>query len=227
MTRWNKDDTHYTEASQHYDLEYFRDQSRDGDVRGIINAWKFRSLVRPDQDILDFGCADGSLLKALGGRNGVEVNPHAREVAKSRGFRIEENLDAYDDASMDLIVSNHCVEHVEDPLSVVRNMRRVIRPEGTLAIVVPCHRANFPYRENDRDFHLFSWSAANLGNLVKLAGFDVIEARELKHRWPPKWRVIYHNLGAGAFHTASRLWSYIDTASSQVICVAKPAAPDR
>ncbi|SEK50093.1 methyltransferase domain-containing protein [Halomonas daqiaonensis] len=227
MSRWNKQDTNYSDACQHYDLEYFRDQSRDGDLRGAINAWKFQSLVRRDQDILDFGCGDGALLEALGGKNGVEVNPHARDAAQARGFRIEESIDAFDDASIDFIVSNHCLEHVEDPVSVIRKMRRVIRPDGTLVIVVPCHRADFAFRENDRDFHLFSWSAANLGNVVKLAGFEVLEAREVQHRWPPKWRTIYRCFGPGGFHAASRIWSRIDRTVSQVICVARPAVSDK
>ncbi len=222
MSRWEKQDTHYSDASEHYDHEYFRDQSRDGDLRGVVNAWKFTSLAQPDMDILDFGCGDGALLRALSGTNGVEVNPHAREVARARGFRIEETISDYENSSMDLIVSNHCIEHVEDPLAILREMRRVIRTAGTLAIVVPCHRADVAFREIDRDFHLFSWSAANLGNMVKLAGFDVIEAHELRHRWPPKWRMIHSRFGLRAFHAASRLWARIDRTSSQVICVARP-----
>lgn len=223
MSRWDKQETKYSDASEHYDYEYFRDQTRDGDLRGIVNAWKFETLVRPGSALLDFGCGDGALLQALGGGSGVEVNPHARATAEARGYRVEATLDAYDNRSMDLIVSNHCLEHVEDPLGVVRKMRRVIRDDGMIAIVVPCHNAGFPYREKDRDYHLFSWSAANLGNMVKLAGFDIIEAKELRHRWPPKWRVIYRRFGADAFHAASRLWARFDRSSSQVICIARPS----
>lgn len=226
MSRWNKNETRYSEASQHYDLDYFIDQTRDGELRGLINKWKFEPYLRPGLDILDFGCGDGALLKALGGRNGVEVNPHSREAAKARGFRIEEAIGDYSDASMDLIVSNHCLEHVENPLAVVREMRRVIRNDGVLVLVVPCHGADFPYRSNDRDYHLFSWSAANIGNMVKIAGFHIVEAHELLHRWPPKWRAIINLFGMGAFHLASHLWARLDRSSSQVICVAKPAIPD-
>lgn len=223
MSRWNKRETRYGDAKEHYDFDYFQDQTRDGDLRGLVNAWKFQSLVSPGMELLDFGCGDGALLKALGGSNGVEVNPHSRASAKARGFRIEEAIGAYEDASMDLVISNHCLEHVENPLAIVREMRRIIRQSGTLAIVVPCHRVNIAYRENDRDFHLFSWSAANLGNMVKLAGFDIVEARELRHRWPPKWRMILRYFGLGGFHIASRLWAFVDRSSSQVICIARPS----
>jgi SAM-dependent methyltransferase len=222
MQRWMKSNTNYTDARQHYDRDYFVDQTRDGDLRGIINAWKFKSLVQPSFQILDFGCGDGALLEALGGTNGVEVNPFSVEAARIRGLRVETSIENYDTASMDLIVSNHCLEHVENPLEAIRGMRRVIRPKGTVAIVVPCHRAGFKYKESDRDFHLFSWSAANLGNLVKLSGFDVLESRELLHRWPPKWRTIVRLFGMNTFHALSRIWARLDRSASQVMCIGRP-----
>ena len=170
MTRWDKAATDYSDATQHYDHDYFKDQTRDGPLRGIINAWKFEPYLRPGIELLDFGCGDGALLSALCGGNGVEVNPHARAAAQAHGYRIEDTIEAYADDSMDLIVSIHCLEHVEDPLSIIREMRRVIRNDGLIAIVVPCHRVDIAYRENDRDFHLFSWSAANLGNWLNSRG---------------------------------------------------------
>lgn len=222
MRRWNKSKVKYQVAAEHYDLEYFRDQSRDGDLRGAINAWKFLPYAKGRERILDFGCGDGALLKALNGHYGVEINQHAASVARNRGFEVAPTLDHFSDRSFDLIVSNHCLEHVENPLAQIRSMRRVIREDGLLVIVVPCHRASFAFCENDRDYHLFSWSAANLGNLVKLADFSVIDSRELLHRWPPKWRLLIRYIGFDAFHFCSRIWSRMDRSSSQVICIAKP-----
>ncbi|MEL7116117.1 MAG: class I SAM-dependent methyltransferase [Pseudomonadota bacterium] len=220
--RWNKDATQYRSAAEHYDASYSADQTRDGDLRGEINAWKFLPYCDDRTAILDFGCGDGALLTALGGQFGVEINPHSAKMAEARGYRVEAELEAYADDSADLIVSNHCLEHVEDPLSAVREMKRVLTSNGLVVLVVPCHNASFRYREPDRDFHLFSWSAANLGNMVKVAGFEVLEARELKHRWPPKWRLIKRYFGTRAFHAAARLWGHLDRSTSQVICVARP-----
>lgn len=225
MKHWNRDDTNYTAASEHYDQEYFRHQSRDGELRGQLNAWKFARYLEGREKILDFGCGDGSLLKAIGGGYGVEINPHAAEAARSKGLDVKSSVDELPEKFFDLIVSNHCIEHVEHPLTVIRGLRRAIKDDGLLVVCVPCHKPSFPFREKDRDFHLYSWSAANLGNMVKLGGFEVSHAEELLHRWPPKWRLIIKTLGMGAFHLCARIWAVIDRSSSQVICVAAPRQP--
>lgn len=222
MSHWNREDTTYDSAGEHYDQEYFRHQSRDGELRGKLNAWKFEKYLPGRSKILDFGCGDGSLLKVLGGSHGVEINPHAAAAAREKGLDVRSDVDQLPEKFFDLIVSNHCIEHVEHPLAVIRGLRKAIKDDGMLVVCVPCHKPGFAFREKDRDFHLYSWSAANLGNMIKLGGFEVVHAQELLHRWPPKWRHIIKYFGLGAFHIAARIWAVIDRSSSQVICVAVP-----
>lgn len=224
--RWSKTETVYSSAVEHYDDAYAADQTRDADLRGIANAWKFRPYVKEGDDILDFGCGNGSLLSVLGGKNGVEINPNSAKLARERGHDVRSTLGEWESSSFDTVISNHCLEHTEDPLSQLREIRRVIRDDGTLAICVPCHRADYPFKEVDRDFHLFSWSANNLGNLVRLAGFDVVAAHEIKHRWPPKWQFVLKRLGFGTFDLLSKIWGRLDRTASQVIVVAKPRVSD-
>lgn len=220
--RWNKPETRYQSAKDHYDRSYCVDQTKHGEWRGRANAWKFTPYLSGRNAILDFGCGDGSLLQAVGGQFGVEINPHSADMARAKGLHVKESLEEYEDSMFDLVISNHCLEHVEEPLQQIKGMRRVLRPDGLLVIVVPCHRPDFSYKESDRDYHLYSWSAANIGNLVKLAGFDILDARHLPHRWPPKWPLILRYGGMNAFHFASRIWARIATSSSQVRCVARP-----
>lgn len=219
--RWSKTATQYEKATDHYDEAYFLDQTRHGLLRGKANAWKFSPFTGDAEKILDFGCGDGALLHVLGGKYGVEVNPSSACEARKRDLVVVSGLDDLNDIVFDVVISNHCFEHLENPFEELRKIRKILRPGGTLVIVVPCHRADFPYAEADRDYHLYSWSPANLGNLVKLAGFEILCCKELKHRWPPKWPIIIEKFGLTTFHNLSLIWARLNTQSSQVRCVAR------
>jgi len=107
----------------------------------------------------------------------------------------------------------------------MRNFFRVLKPGGTLVVVTPYDDPRFAYREDDPDRHLYGWSPSNLGNLARAVGFEVHEAKEIRHRWPPKWNLILNYLGASAFHFACRLYGSLKRDRTQIRLVArKPLA---
>lgn len=207
-------------AREYYDEEYFRRQSAGGDVQGRLNAFKFREFVPAEATVLDFGCGSGALLRALAGKGrklmGVEINPSAIAVARSSGLEIFASLDEIADASVDTVISNHALEHVEDPMSAMRGMLRVLKPGGRIILVVPCDRASVGFKRNDPDLHLYSWSAGNLGNLAHVSGFQVERVDEVRHRWPPKWQRVLAFVGEPSFHRLSQIWGRLYRVRSQV-----------
>jgi len=212
-----------TSAVNHYDEEYFAWQNVDAELGAQLNKDKFTPFLRAEhRSILDFGCGGGWLLKVLPGESkiGIEINPVAREHARTLGFQVFEDFSAVADGSVDVIVTNHALEHVERPFETLRQMKRVLRQGGLLILVVPCDRANFPYSVNDRDYHLFSWSAGTLGNLANATGFKVVNAAELVHRWPPRWAMIYHRFGPALCHFACRVYGRLRRDRRQVRVVA-------
>jgi SAM-dependent methyltransferase len=58
-------------------------------------------------------------------------------------------LATFADASVDFVIANHMLEHVEDPVEALFNQLRVIRPGGVLYLSLPDPRDNF-----DRDREL-------------------------------------------------------------------------
>lgn len=213
-------------AVDHYNDEYFQSQNAGYAMRGLINMTKFRDFIPENARILDFGCGGGSLLKALGGGVGVEVNPAAAAFARRQGLQVVANLNELEDNAFDVVLSHHALEHVENPVHELRQMARVCRPSGRLIIVVPCDRPSLSFNENDRDMHLYSWSANNIGNLVKISGFRIIQAKELKHCWPPMWQTVLKCVGLQAFHIMSNVRGHMRPARSQVRVVAElPPTP--
>jgi SAM-dependent methyltransferase len=52
-------------------------------------------------------------------------------------------LEAFADESLDFVVASHVVEHLEDPVSALRAMARVLRSGGILFLVLPDARSTF------------------------------------------------------------------------------------
>ncbi len=57
-----------------------------------------------------------------------------------------ETLSTFPAQSLDFIVANHVLEHLEDPIGSLENMLRVIRPGGVLLLTLPDARHTFDSR---------------------------------------------------------------------------------
>ncbi len=53
------------------------------------------------------------------------------------------DLSAISDASLDFVIANHLVEHLDDPIRGLKEMVRVLRPGGILYIALPEPRVSF------------------------------------------------------------------------------------
>lgn len=211
-----------------YDSSYYEWQRDVGRLAAAACGFLYEPYVGPRDTVLDFGCGGGFMLARLtcGVRLGVEVNPVAREEAARQGLAAHASLDEVPPGSVDVIISNHALEHVEDPLAELRKMRRILRPGGRLVIVTPFERRS-RWRPGDINQHLFTWSPMNLGNLVGRAGFEVRSAEVVAHRFPPGGLALRRFLGPRLFHLLCLVWGRIYHPVTQVRVVAVAAdAPE-
>ncbi|HEX5215391.1 MAG TPA: class I SAM-dependent methyltransferase [Vicinamibacterales bacterium] len=184
-------------ASDHYlgdkGKEYFSWQDGGALFAGKINAHKFRDLIKPSDTVLDFGCGGGGLLANLScaRKVGVEINPAAREVARSRGIECYAAISDVPDAMADVIVSDHALEHVPFPIAALRELRGKLKSDGVLSICVPIDnwRHQNKYNPDDQNHHLHTWTAQLLGNTLFEAGFQVVSIHSRIFAWPGGWTV--------------------------------------
>jgi predicted SAM-dependent methyltransferase len=59
-----------------------------------------------------------------------------------------ETLASFADQSLDFVIANHVLEHVEDPIGALENLLRVIRPGGVLFLTLPDARHTFDARRS-------------------------------------------------------------------------------
>ena len=149
-----------------------------------VRAVYFEGVTTASDVVLDFGCATGGVVSSLPAarRVGVEVSEVSSAEARKVLDRVAGHLDEIEDASIDVAISFHALEHVPDPQAVLLGLRRVLRPSGRLRLIVPyetvlLNRQHRQWSANDPDQHLFTWTPMALGNLLSVSGFKVEQAR--------------------------------------------------
>jgi ubiquinone/menaquinone biosynthesis C-methylase UbiE len=102
-----------------------------------------RELVPTPAAVLDVGCGSGAALARLAGLYpdasvvGAEPDPELAAVARERGDVVEASAERlpFPDGTFDLVLARYVFQHLPDPVAAARELRRVLRPGGTLAAV--------------------------------------------------------------------------------------------
>lgn len=196
---------------QHYDEEYFSWQKSMGEFGGKANLLKFKKYIDKADDVLDFGSGGGYLLKNIdtqGKKIGVEVNPAARHMAKQNGIECVDSIAKVQDNSVDVLISNHALEHVDNPFFYINEFKRVVRPGGKIVLCTP-HEVSAKVRTNDINMHLYTWSPQNLYNLLSVNGLKVVECKRVIHAWMPHYLEIQRIFGWWIFNRLCNLYAGI------------------
>src|SRR5207249_6461167 len=106
---------------------------------GAINARKFRPHVNPEDTVLDFGCGGGFTLLALpcSQRLGIDPSEAALKVARDNGIEAYPSIHAVPPATVDVVITDHALEHTIRPLDELRSLRHVLKPTGRIVVVLP------------------------------------------------------------------------------------------
>lgn len=206
----------------YYGEDYYSWQQQKGRFSGLADFVNFKDYIRDTDRVVDFGCGGGFLLSNLRCKEkiGVEINAVARQHCETLGLRCLTSVDEIPDQWADTIISNHALEHVLDPIGILKVLKSKLRPGGKVVFIVPCERIDTKFVANNRDQHLFTWSPLNLGNLFTAAGYSVLESKAVFHRWVPRGHLLQPILGWKAFHAGSRLYGFLFRRLSQVRVVA-------
>jgi len=154
--------------------------------------------ARPGEIVLDLGCGAGEFSVELLGAGATPVAVDVAGEALRRARERVPGLDARlwrpgeplpaDDASVDAVWAGEVIEHVVDVAPWLSEVRRVLRPRGTLLLTTPDHGPGtllalalsprrFAEHFEPRSDHVRFFSRRTLRELLDDLGFDVAELR--------------------------------------------------
>jgi SAM-dependent methyltransferase len=149
-----------------------------------LSRYRFACSFVTDKVVLDVACGagyGGPILLAGGARRyvGVDISNDAVAVANRRyqtspelSFAIDDacNLDTIPDATIEVVVSFETVEHLQSPQLFLKNVHRVLKPNGIFVISTP-NRTRFSPGHSltskpANPFHLREWNKSEFLDLL-------------------------------------------------------------
>jgi len=151
-----------------------------------------------DSKLLDVGCGTGWLAEHFAAYTGIDGSPAAVEIARELGRNVtegnvEEPLPVADGA-FDAVVMKDVLEHVADPVAVVHEARRALRPGGLVFASSPdaqrwvwddyTHRRPFTRKSFRLLFADQGFEVLHVGFESVAPGVGVLSARTRRKRRP-------------------------------------------
>ena len=125
-----------------------------GRYDGTVHFYsRVNALLGPQSVVLDVGCGRGAHgedhceyrrhLRNMRGAHrtiiGIDVDPAGEDNPSLDSFRLIENVNHWpvEDASIDLVLADYVLEHVENPEQFFQETRRVLKPGGCFCARTP------------------------------------------------------------------------------------------
>lgn len=168
-------------------------------LRYRVKLWRRRlKIVKKfckSGELLDVGTGDGLFLKVAKTANlnvcGTEISSSAVRVAKNLydlDIHLAEIENAnFEENSFDAITIWHVIEHVRNPLEVLKKLYKLSKPGATVFVATPnldkylariiyrlMRNKPYPFYSLKGEQHLFHFTESTLKKIIKKAGFNII-----------------------------------------------------
>ena len=133
-----------------------------------VGMWRAAPMMRPPRDIEDMDPDNPPVILNLGA--GYKYIDFAENLSAETGWQAPDLYD-YADDSVETVYALHFLEHLDKLLlmQMLKQIERVLKPEGQLNVVVPYYGAQLAYQDLD---HKTFWTVETWDNLLNNKYYD-------------------------------------------------------
>ena len=223
----------YLSSLNHINQNHYESSGMHDNKEPNINNWlketEFDDKRRYDfvkekianKNVLDFGCGIGGFIemakKSARNISGVELDRALQSSFQERGLNVFLNLKEAKEQGKkkyDVITAFHVVEHLQDPIEILKDLSELLTKNGEVVIEIPNSNdalltlyesetfQNFTYWS----LHLFLFNKKTVTELIKQAG---LKLNWIKHvqRYPLSNHLYWLAKGMPGGH---KKWDFLD-----------------
>lgn len=184
---------------------------------------------QPGGRLLDIGCGSGGALRSMQRLGwtveGIDFDPVVAAKARATGLKVhcgtlEEQ--GYEEDSFDAISLSHVIEHVHRPFELLKECRRILKPDRQLVVLTPnveslSHRR---FKESwlllDPPRHLQLFSQESIKVMARRAGFRTTWTTT-SARTGGRVRIGSHEIAKSGRHDAVRPLAILESIYGELI----------
>lgn len=220
------------DSHEHIDANFYENSGMHTESMTPTNEW-LRQLDRDDvrrfnylkeaitnKDVLDFGCGPGSFMlkakKAVKSINGVELETRLVPHFKTNELDVFRSIEEIPkDMKFDIITAFHVVEHLKDPILILKQLSEKLNPGGQIVFEIPSGSDALLTLYKCKPFseftywscHLFLFNASTVKMLADKADLKINYIDHVQ-RYPLSNHLYWLTNGKPGGHSK---WSFLDT----------------
>ncbi len=186
------DDTKYVKSGWMDDNKVYRSKDSSEKIMDTNRRQDVFRWLYLEKNILDFGCGDGTFLKAVSpftkSAVGVELNQEQRLLLAKKNIDVFETAGELEPLSLDTVFLFHSFHYLTKPDKVLKALHNALRPDGHIVIEVPNANDFLLQGLNSQKFREFTFSSEamimhnrqSIEKFMFFSGFDILLIKDIQ-----------------------------------------------